>query len=492
MKNKQMLAFDLGASGGRAMLGSWDGELLRLEEIHRFPNEPVRVGDTLHWDILRLFHEMKQGMLKAKQAGGFDSVGVDTWGVDFGLLDARGNLLENPVHYRDTRTAGMLEEAFKRLSPQELYARTGNQFMEINTAFQLLSLRQNRPEVLERADALLLMPDLFNFFLCGVQSAEYTIASTTQLLNPEQKQWAWPVLEALDLPPGLLRPVLSPGTRLGGLWPSLFEELGIGPADVIAVAGHDTQSALAAVPALEKDFAFLSCGTWSLLGTELPAPLLTEQARLGGMTNEGACGERTSFLKNMTGLWTLQESRHHWARLGQCYSFDDMERMARNTRPLVTVIDPGAPGFSSAGALPEQVRRYSACTGQPVPQTDAEVIRCLYDSLVLQYRAAFHQLQACTGRRYDTLHMVGGGIRDRFLCQLTADACGCRVLAGPTEAAALGNSAVQLAAAGELSGPEQIREAVRRSVRPDEYLPAETAVWEAAQEKFRKVLNPVC
>ncbi|WP_312495747.1 rhamnulokinase, partial [Anaerosporobacter sp.] len=331
---KRVLAFDFGASSGRAMIGTLvDGEI-QIEEIHRFVNEPVIVHKTMYWDTLRLFHEIKQGICKAKLGGGFDSIGIDTWGVDFGLLDRDGNLLENSIHYRDPRTKGMMEESFRYLDKDTFYQITGNQFMELNTVFQLLSIKQNRPELLERADAMLLTPDLFAYFLTGKKYSEYSIASTTQLLDAKTKTWSETVMDKLGLPKKLLQPIVSSPTIVGTLQEDICEELGVEPAMVVAIASHDTQSAMVSVPATEEDFMFLSCGTWSLLGTELHAPIINEESNRLNVTNEGGCEGKTSFLKNIIGLWLIQESRRQWILEGKEYSFGELERLSKEAKPL--------------------------------------------------------------------------------------------------------------------------------------------------------------
>ena len=361
MGKKRVLAFDFGASSGRAMLGTYEDGQIRLKEIHRFSNDPVIVNGTMYWDVLRLFHEIKQGILKAKQEGGFDSIGIDTWGVDFGLLDEDGYLLENPVHYRDSRTEGMLQESFKRIPKKRFYEITGNQFMEINTAFQLLSLKLKRPTLLNRAKRMLFMPDLLNFMLTGQQKTEYSIASTSQLLDAGKGTWSKEVIDALGLPGDIFTEIVPSGTKVGCLSPAICEELGVESADVIAVAGHDTQCALVAVPAKQDDFIFISCGTWSLFGTELEQPLINEKSERYNITNEGGYGKKASFLKNIIGLWLIQESRRQWIREGEELGFGDLEEMAKesieqtgNTYP--SLIDPDAPEFVPAGNVPRRIQ----------------------------------------------------------------------------------------------------------------------------------------
>lgn len=466
MKPAQVLAFDLGASSGRAMLARFDGERIALTELHRFSNDPVEVNGTLYWDVLRLVHELKQGLLCAKTAGVLpDSIGIDTWGVDFGLLDADGVLMENPVHYRDRRTAG----AVAALSPEQrerLYEATGTQLLDFNTLFQLGALRDRRPAVLERAETLLMMPDLLRYLLTGVRETEYTIASTTQLLDPHTRAWSDDVIAAYDLPRRLFTDMVQPGGSSAPLSKAIQEELGLPPIPVVSVAGHDTQCAIIAVPTDRRDFAFISCGTWSLLGTELPEPLIDAQSNACQITNEGGVGGHTTFLKNLVGLWLIQESRRQWKREGREYSFAELERLALEAPAFVSRIDPDAPDFAAPGDIPARIRAYCRRTEQPEPATVGAVVRCIYESLALSYRDAVAQLESCTGKTYDTIYMVGGGTKDRLLCRMTAEICGRRVVAGPAEATALGNAAIQLMAAGAIPDLAAARAVIARSDPP--------------------------
>ena len=486
---KKVLAFDFGASSGRAMLGIYDGTSIQLKEIHRFSNDPVIVNGTMYWDILRLFHEIKQGLLKAKHESDFDSIGIDTWGVDFGLLDKDGNLLENPVHYRDKRTLGMLEKSFEKLPKAEFYSITGNQFMEINTAFQLLSLKLNRAELLGRADKMLLTPDLFNFMLTGVKASEYSIASTSQLLDAKKGVWSEKVIEALGLPKNIFASIVASGTKVGVLSDEICEELGVKKCDVIAVAGHDTQSALVAVPAEEDNFIFISCGTWSLIGTELDKPLINEKSDYYNITNEGGYGGKASFLKNITGLWLIQESRRQWIREGHEYNFGLLEDLALNAKAFACFIDPDAPEFSPAGDMPSRIQEYCRRTGQIVPETVGEIVRCINESLALKYRYALEQISDCTGHVYNNIHMVGGGIQSKQLCQFTANASGCAVTAGPVEATVLGNVALQLLASGQIKDIAEARRIIGQSPDIVKYEPTEKESWEEAYTRYKEIIQ---
>ena len=487
--DKKVLAFDFGASSGRAMLGSFDGERIHIEEVHRFSNDPVIVGGTMYWDVLRLFFEIKQSLIKSKVYGKIDSIGIDTWGVDFALLDEYGQLIENPIHYRDGRTAGMLEKSFEKISKNEFYQITGNQFMEINTAFQLLSLKEKRSHLLEKADVMLLMPDLFNYMLTGKKLTENSIASTTQLFDAKNRVWSERVIDSLDIPKNIFTEIVPSGTIIGKISEDISEELKIDMCDVIAVAGHDTQSALVSVPTQENDFVFLSCGTWSLLGTELNNPIINEKSYNYNITNEGACENKASFLKNIIGLWLVQESKRQWEREGKEFSFSQLEDMAKDAEPFRSFIDPDDPVFTPAGNVPDRIREYCAKTNQPVPRSEAEIVRCINESLALKYRTALEEIEDCTSKTYSTIYMVGGGIQSKLLCQMTANACRTYVSAGPVEATVLGNIAVQLMATGEIKDLKDARKIINNSQKIDRYSPKDTMLWERAYERFNKIIK---
>ena len=485
---KRVLAFDFGASSGRAIIGCFDGDKITLEEVHRFSNDPVSVGGTVYWDVLRLFYEIKQGIIKAKIAGGFDSIGIDTWGVDFGLIDSEGKMMENPVHYRDARTAGLVDEAFKTMPKEKLYGITGIQFMELNTLFQLISLKKYRPWMLERADKMLFMPDLFGYMLTGKMCAEYSIASTSQLIDLDKRTWSKEILDAFGIKESVFAPLVQPGTVLGELSKEVCEECGVDPVPVISVCGHDTQSAITSVPCEDGDFAFLSSGTWSLFGTELDKPIVNETSMNINITNEGGFDGSTGFLKNIIGLWLIQESRRQWKREGKEYSYADLEKLALAAEPFKCFIDPDAPEFVPHGNIPERVREFCRKTGQYVPETVGEIMRCIYESLAMKYRLTFEKLRECTERDYPVIHVIGGGTKDGLLCQMTANSCDRTVKAGPIEATVMGNVAVQLMSDGSVKNIGQARKIVADSSELKTFEPKDTDKWAGAYEDFLKVV----
>lgn len=485
---KRVLAFDFGASSGRAIIGCFDGDKITLEEVHRFSNDPVSVGGTVYWDVLRLFYEIKQGIIKAKIAGGFDSIGIDTWGVDFGLIDSEGKLMENPVHYRDARTAGLVDEAFKTMPKEKLYGITGIQFMELNTLFQLIALKKYRPWMLERADKMLFMPDLFGYMLTGKMCAEYSIASTSQLIDLDKRMWSKEILDAFGIKESVFAPLVQPGTVLGELSKEICEECGVDPVPVISVCGHDTQSAITSVPCEDGDFAFLSSGTWSLFGTELDKPIVNETSMNINITNEGGFDGSTGFLKNIIGLWLIQESRRQWKREGKEYSYADLEKLALAAEPFKCFIDPDAPEFVPHGNIPERVREFCRKTGQYVPETVGEIMRCIYESLAMKYRLTFEKLRECTERDYPVIHVIGGGTKDGLLCQMTANSCDRTVKAGPIEATVMGNVAVQLMSDGSVKNIGQARKIVADSSELKTFEPKDTDKWAKAYEDFLKII----
>jgi len=485
-----LCAVDLGAESGRCFLGTFDGERLSCREVHRFPNGPVEILGNLHWDVLRLYEEIKEGLGRCARAieGTLSGIAVDTWGVDFALLDRRGCLLENPYHYRDRRTEGMMEVAFQRVPREEIYFRTGIQFMPINTLYQLLSMTVARTPVLEVAATLLMMPDLFTFWLGGEKACEFTDATTTQCFDPRSGRWAIDLLGRLGIPTHIWPAVVPPGTVVGTLREEIQEEVGLGPVPVIATASHDTASAVAAVPADGERFAYISSGTWSLVGAEIPAPLITDRSLAWNFTNEGGVGGRFRLLKNVMGLWLLQECRRTWTQQGEVLSYEDLMVLAEMAPPFGPLIDPDREEFLRPGNMPMKIQSFCTRAGQNVPHEKGEIVRCILESLALKSRWVIEQLEALLGYQLVPVHIVGGGARNRLLCQMTADATGKPVVAGPTEATAMGNLLVQAMALGHLTSLDEIREVVRASSECVLYEPHPDGRWDEAYARFIQLL----
>ena len=485
---KKVLAFDLGASSGRGIVATLDNGKITLQEVHRFPNNGVSVRGTLYWDVLYLFDQIKQGIVNAKLAGGFDSIGIDTWGVDFGLVDENGDLIGNPVHYRDARTAGMQEEVFKVIRRESLYEKTGIQFMDFNTLFQLYYLTKYKSDLLKRADKMLFMPDLLSYFLTGVKRNEFTISSTSQMLDPYKKQWNTEILDTLGIPKDLLCDIIKTGEVLGTVTDDICEELGINPVPVIAVGSHDTASAVVSVPTTADDFVYISCGTWSLFGTELKEPHINENSLKSSYTNEGGYNYTTRYLTNIMGLWLIQESRRTWKKQGNDLSFNDLEMAAHKCEPFKCFIDPDYPEFARPGDIPKRIVEFCKKTGQYVPQSIGEIVRCIYESLAMKYRHSYLNLKKDTNKDFAGINIVGGGTKDPFLCQLTANACNTTVMAGPIEATALGNVAVQFMAQGAISDIKEARSIIKDSFDIKTYAPTDIEAWDKAYTKFKEIL----
>ena len=480
------LAVDLGAESGRVVLGRFDGERVSLEEVRRFPNTPVGLPDGLHWDVLRIFGEVKEGLAEAVGREEIEGVGVDSWGVDFGLLDRDGALLSNPYHHRDPRTEGTIEEAFGLVPKEEIYGSTGIQILPINTLYQLLAMRTS--PLLGAAETLLLIPDLIGYWLTGEKACEYTNATTTQLLDLETGGWSQDLLRRMNLPSRVLAPIVAPGAELGPLLPAVAEEAGA-TVPVFAVASHDTASAVVAVPAQSEDFAYISSGTWSLVGVETRSPVVTPEAREANFTNEGGFGGTTRFLKNVMGLWLLQECRRRWAREGHDYSYGELARLAEDA-PSGPLVDPDHPAFLAPGDMPSRIGSFCEEAGQTPPQGPAEVARCVFESLALKYGYAIEQAEGLTGREIETINVVGGGSQNALLCQLTADAARLPVVAGPVEATAMGNVMVQAFARDRVGSLEEIRSVVRKSFEATIYEPGGDADgWSERRERFARLLE---
>ncbi|MBO5754976.1 MAG: rhamnulokinase, partial [Clostridia bacterium] len=454
--SKKVLAFDFGASSGRAMIGEYDGSLINMTEIHRFSNDTVCTGGRMYWDVLRLLFEIKTAVNKAMKEYEIDAIGIDNWGVDFGLLNKEGELIANPNHYRDERTVGMPEEVFETVSASELYRRTGTQTMRINSLYQLYYLAKYRPELMAMTDKILFIPDLFAYFLTGAKRGEATIASTSNFFDPYHKTWDTELLEKLGIPTRVLPDVIQPGETYGMLSEELCREFDCNSVPVIAVCTHDTASAVAAAPT-DEEFVYISCGTWSLFGTELAEPLINAASEEIQYTNEGGYEGTIRFLKNIMGLWLIQESRRQWQREGADVSYADLEREALAAAPFRCFIDCDAPEFELAGNLPKRVQEFCRATGQYVPETRGEIMRCIYESLAMKYKLNFNKLRDISGKKFAQINMLGGGIKDTLLCRLTAAATGVKVVAGPTEATVMGNIAVQLIALGEIKDLAEAR-----------------------------------
>ncbi len=494
MTSRSFLAFDIGAESGRAIVGAFDGERLRLTEAHRFPNRPVRVSAHLYWNALALWDEVQTGLRKAAaQCGPLDSVGVDTWGVDFALLDAHDELIGNPRHYRDARTDGMVEEACARVGRRRIFESTGIQFMQINTLYQLLAMARAGAPALEFARTFLMMPDLLHFWLSGHKACEFSNATTTQCYDPRAGDWARDLLADLGIPTHFLSPVIQPGTELGSLSPLLVRALdadGLQGTRVVAPATHDTGSAVAGVPASVERYAYISSGTWSLLGAVARQPMITPQALEFNFTNEGGVGGTFRVLKNIMGMWLVQECRRKWASpAGDLIPYGELFAMAEQAPALGSLVDPDDATFLHPDDMPAAIAEYCRRTGQPVPDGRGAMVRCILESLALKYRYTLNQLQTLLGYSVEVIHVVGGGAQNALLCQFTADACGVPVVAGPVEATAIGNLLVQMAALGELASMEDARQVIRRSFPLVTYLPREAARWDDAYARFEAVLR---
>lgn len=467
-KSATVLAIDLGAESGRVMAVHFDGSRLQLEEVYRFSNHALLVNGSLHWDILGLWREVQVGIGRSR--GRPASLAVDTWGVDFGLLDRNGNLIGNPVCYRDQRTEGMMDAVFERVAKADVFAQTGIQFMAINTLYQMMSL-VGSPH-LQIAERFLTVPDLLNFWLTGTQVCEFSNATTTQMLNPYSGYWATEMLDTLGIPTHIFPEVVQPGTHLG-----TFNAI-----PVLAPACHDTGSAVAGVPTETENFAYISSGTWSLVGLEVMGPVVNQAALTINASNEGGVYGTFRLLKNVMGLWLLQQCRATWQKAGRAYSYAELVVLAESAKALQSIVDPNDDRFLPPGDHPAHIRDFCQRSGQPLPQTDAAIARCVFESLALAYRDVLLDLQALTGRTIEVIHVVGGGARNRLLNQLTADATGIPVLAGPTEATVIGNALVQLISLGELAHLKEGRQLVANSYRLERFEP---------QGEWRSVKMPV-
>lgn len=470
-----IIAVDLGADSGRVMKVRLEGETLIQEDVHRFPNIPVMVRGRLQWDVLRLWHEIVTGVDRVLE--GAISIGVDAWGVDYALLDKDGELVGNPVHYRDARTTGAPEWVYERIPKRDLFERTGLQFMILNTVYQLAAMARDESDQLARAATYLSIPDLFNYWFTGVKQCEFTHVSTTQLYDPRRGDWDRELMSLLGIPPHIFPEIIQPGTRLG-------EYKGI---PVIAPATHDTGSAVVGVPATQTDYAYLSSGTWSLIGLELPHPVINEGAYRANITNEGGIDGTFRFLKNVVGMWLAQQCRYTWRDQGHDYTWDELTQAASEAEPFRSLIDVDDLSFLPPGDMPNRIRDFCRARGEPIPETVGQVMRTVYESLALKYRYILDSMAEVSGQPINRLHIIGGGSRNNLLNQMTADAIRRPVVAGPAEATALGNAIVQLIALGRIASVQQAREMLSRTAETRTFESHNDAAWERAYERYRSM-----
>lgn len=486
------LAVDLGAESGRVIAGKLRDGQISLHELHRFPNGPVHVAGTLRWNVLSLWSEIQQGLSKAAETGDhIVSVGVDTWGVDYTLLGQGGEFLGQPYHYRDTRTDGIIDQAVNRVSRQEIFAQTGLQFLPFNTLFQLIAMQHAQPRILDAAERILLMPDLFHWLLSGSQVVEFTNATTTQCLDPRTGDWAGDLLRRFEIPTDIFPQIVETGTKLGTLRGDIAQRTGLGRIDVVAPATHDTGAAIAAVPTThtgQPTWAYISSGTWSLMGVEVPEANLSDRALELNVTNEGGIDGTYRLLKNIMGLWLVQQCRRSFAERGNPLDYSQLQQLAQEARPFRSLVDPDNSSFLSPDDMPTAIAAWCEGTGQQKPETEGQFLRCALESLALKYRMVLGWLEELTGVRTEVIHIVGGGTQNELLCQFTADACHRPVVTGPVEATALGNVLIQARTAGEVGSLSDIRDIVRRSVELKHYEPTDTADWDEAYRRFKDLL----
>lgn len=486
------IAVDLGASSGRVILGKIDDQNITLQEIHRFENGPIEVDNSFRWDFNKLMTDIKDGLKKAilQSNGKIESIAVDSWGVDFGHLDSDGKLIENPYHYRDARTDQMCEKAFQMIPRKEIYNITGIQFMQLNSIFQLLAVRQTNPELLKKTDKICFMADLISYHLCGEIYAEYTLASTSQLMDMTTGQWADEIFAKLDLPIDIMPKVFQPGTVVGKLTDEIAAELGGGNIPVVASGSHDTASAVASVPAVnENSWAYLSSGTWSLMGLETPTPVINDDTYEFQFTNEGGVYQTIRLLKNIMGLWIIQECKRQWQLDGEDLSFAHIAEMATQANEFQSVINPNDPLFLPPNEMPKKINQYLREHNQQETDDKGQMARIIFESLAFYYRYILEKIERINDKKIDILHLVGGGIKNELLCQLTANAIGRKVLAGPVEATATGNILIQAIACGQVDTVENARGIVANSFHPKEYLPQNVEKWQQKYEKAVKFFD---
>jgi rhamnulokinase len=489
MAQRVYLGIDLGAESGRVIAGLWNGKTIKLEEVHRFPNGPVLLGDTLRWDVLRLWAEIQNGLtLAAKKYGkSIVSVGADTWGVDFVLLNKQDEILGQPYNYRDARTRGGLERAFKKVPRAEIFAQTGLQFMELNSLYQLLAWHQHSPSILDAADCLLFMPDFFHWCLCGSRVVEFTNASTSQFMHPLKRNWSLAMLKQFGLPTHFLPKIVTPGTKLGAIRKSLADRTGLSGVNVVAPPTHDTASAVAGVPTANTgraNWAYISSGTWSLMGAEVQEAALGSRALALNMTNEGGLDGTYRLLKNIMGLWLVQQCKRAFDAKGRKLDYAQLAKLAGEAKPLRSIVNPDDSRFLNPPDMPKAIQDFCKETGQPVPKSEGELVRCAYESLALKYREVLGWLEELGGDHIEVIHIVGGGSQSRILNQFAADACQRPVVTGPVEATAMGNLLTQVRASGELKSLGEMRDVIRKSSQVARFEPGDTSAWRDAAGRF--------
>lgn len=486
-----VLAYDFGASSGRAIIGIFRDSKIYLKEIHRFENNPVTLNKILYWDVLRLIFEIKTGILKAKKDFNFSSIAFDTWGVDFALIDKNNNLINNPVHYRDSRTNNIISKVEKNIIPiDKLYDITGIQIMPINTLFQLYSIIESDHNYLNNVSTLLLMPDFFSYLFTGKKVAEYSIASTTQFIDYQNKTWNKSIINKFKIPNHIFPKVINSGKILGKITKEICNELEINKnIEIISITGHDTACAVVAVPAFENDYIYLSCGTWSLLGTEIDKPIINEKSKNYNLTNEYGYNNKIRFLKNITGLWLINETKRYYSLNNKNYSFDEITKLANESPAFNCFIDPDNVEFSKPGNIPKKIIEFCKKTNQNIPKNDGEIFRCIYESLAFKYKMAYDQIKECTGKIYNTIHIIGGGSQSEILCQMTASAVGLNAYSGPIEATSIGNIVMQLIAKKQIENIKQAREIVFKSFNIKKYNPQDQDKWIKYYNLFIEIIK---
>jgi rhamnulokinase len=489
LHHKPYLAFDLGAESGRAILGYFQSGILTTKEVHRFPNEPIEYRGSLRWDVAKLWSEMRKALAQVEEVE-LGGIGVDTWGVDYALLGEKGELLENPYHYRDRRTEGVLEEVLRKVSRQEIYQATGIQFMPINTLYQLFAARREDPNIFAAAKKMITMPDLFHYWMTGNAVCEFTNATTTQMVDPVKRTWATGLMQRLEIPVDLPAPIVEPGTTTGTLLPNIAGQSSLAGTPVIAPACHDTASAVAAISARDGT-AFLSSGTWSLVGTELDSPVITAEAMRLNFTNEGGVNGTTRLLKNVMGLWMLQCCRQSWTAQGHLYDYRELMELASRETSFRHLIDPDDESFLRPSDMLTAMNKFCSQTHQPLPEGPCAYVQTILESLAFKYRLVIRNLELVSGKHIEQIRIIGGGSKNRLLNQLTADATGRKVLAGPSEAAALGNIAIQILATGGASSLREVRAIVDRSFPTEIFEPRETGKWDQHAERFEQYCGSI-